>query len=185
MIPYVGKEIFSLQDVQKHYPKIFRLADLKNKKVLNFQKEELDKLKQYWGSYKTISELKEIATARGYYDFLWVIDNATTAACSWGWQASDTHILLDRMKNASIDPWQISNVVGDFISELQGHGYVEITRPDGSNFLVYDPAGKKKPRKIKETSIVTFEDDDEGDRSLEVPDDDYDDYGATPGQLEF
>lgn len=185
MLPYEGSKIFTLQDVKNYYPPFFNLKDLKRKEVLKFRQEELKKLKDFWGVYKKPQELQDIATARAYYNYLWVIDNATATCCSWGWQASDTHFLFERMQKAGIDPWQVSNVTGNFISNLQGHGFVEVTRPDKTIFLMYDPAGKGKPWKITEHSVPVCEEY-EDDKKNEVPaDDDYDDFGAAPGQLDF
>lgn len=184
MIPYLGDKIQKLADVANSYPEFFNLKDLKRKEVLKFRREELEKLKVFWGTFRSTADLQEQALAKAYYDFLWVIDNATKTACSWGWQASDTHLLLKRMQKANRNPWEISNVVGDFLSALPGHGFVTMRSQDGRTFLVYDPEGKKKSRTIKEISVAVYED--EYDEPNEAPDDDdFDDYGAAPGEIAF
>ena len=183
MTPYLVDKIQKLSDVAKMYPDFFNLKDLKRKEVLKFRKEELEKLKKFWGTSKNTIELQDLALAKGYYDFLWVIDNATKTACCWGWEATDTHLLLNRMKQAGVNPWQISNVVGDFLSNLKGHGFVERVGRDGP-FLLYDPAGKKKYVSIKKNSVVIYEGEDK--ELNEAPDDDdFDDVGAAPGEMCF
>lgn len=183
MIPYEIEKIQRLSDVAKTYPEFFNLKDLKRKEVLKFRKEQLGNLKKCWGTSKTTFEVQDLALAKGYYDFLWVIDNATKTACSWGWQATDTHLLLNRMKKAGINPWQISDAAGNFLSNLKGHGFVEIVGRDGP-FLMYDPAGKKKSVSIKKISVAIYEGEDK--ELNEAPDDDdFDDVGAAPGEIYF
>jgi hypothetical protein len=183
MIPYLGEKIQKLSDVANLYPEFFNLKDLRRKEVLNFRKQELEKLKKHWGTSKTTMELQDLALAKGYYSFLWVIDNATKTACSWGWQATDTHLLLNRMKQAGVNPWQISDVVGDFLSNMKGHGFVERTGKYGP-FLVYDPEGKKKSVSNKKISVVIYEGEDK--ELNEAPDeDDFNDVGAAPGEVYF
>lgn len=178
MIPY--KEINSFEEVKLEYPKYFDFQFLRRKETIKFYNEELEKLQNFWGPYKKPQELKDIALARALYDFLWCVDNITTTMSSWGWKPADILILRARMKSAGYDPFSISDVVGEYLYNLKGHGFVEITRPDGTIFLAYDPKGVKKPRKVKtddgfEEEKVMWEDRELN--PLEIPEDDnYDDW---------
>lgn len=185
MIPYKGEEIFSMQDVQDAYPKYFSLQDLKKRQVKKFYKTELEKVTTYWSFYKSKAELREIATARALYNFLWCIDNVTTTLMSWGWDSSDILILMGRMRSAGFDPWSISDAAGEFLSSLKGHGFNEIERKDGTLYLVYDPKGHGRDYKPKKESDAFIEKYDEPADNLLPEDDGWDDKGARPGEREF
>lgn len=179
MIPYEIEKVSNLEDVREKYPQYFYLPFLKRKEAIKFYNEELEKLKTYWGDCKKIQELQDIARARALYNYLWCIDNITITMTSWGWKSDDILILIRRMKLAGHDPWTVSDITGEYLHNLRGHGFIEITRPDGSVFTAYDPEGKKKPRKVKskedfEEENILWEDQEKN--PFEVSEeDDYDD----------
>lgn len=179
MIPYEKEKIFNLENVREKYPQYFYLPFLKRKEAIKFYIEELEKLQSYWGQHKNPQELQEIARARALYNYLWCIDNITATMVSWGWESTDILTLIKRMKAAGYNPWTISDAAGEYLSNLRGHGFVEITRPDGTTFNRYDPEGKKKPRKVKdkeeyEEEKIFYEDREKNPHEVSEKDD-YDD----------
>lgn len=185
MIPYYGEKIFKLSDVEIYYPKYFDLQSLKRKQVKKFYTEELEKLTAFWSFYKSKSELREIAQARALYDFLFCVDNITSTMASWGWDPNDILTLMARMRAAGYEPYSISDAAGEYLSNLHGHGFIEIERKDGTSYPVYDPKGHGRDHKMKREPAAFMEEYDEPAANLLPEDDGYDDKGARPGELDF
>lgn len=185
MLPYLAEKIFNLEDVKEHYPNYFDIQFLKRKQVKKFYTEELEKLLKYWTFYKTKNELREIATARALYDFLWCIENVTSTMISYGWDPSDILTLMGRMRTVDYDPYSISDATGEYLNSLPGHGYIEIERKDGSSYMAYNPKGKGRNHKMKGEPDAFIEEYDEPSANFLPDDDDWDDKGARPGELEF
>lgn len=156
MIPNKIDEIKNLEDVKREYPKFFNLKLLKDLRVKKLIKEELEKLMQEEKDYcefysetvlsdsKLKAKLSPIAEAKGLYMYHWHRDHVASQMFSWGWHFEDFDRLIMQMKAKGYEPYSVTeDTVGEYLYQLPGHGYTEITLPNGrDSFSAYDPTGK-------------------------------------------
>lgn len=152
MIPF--KNVNTLEEVKKEYPRFFDLKFLRNEKVKKFTEEELNLLVEdsldeaaYKGVRpKSVSKLRIIhlptAQAKALYHYLWAIDHITDQMVKWGWDSKDIVILIKRMEKAGYDPYSTTeDTAGQFIESLKGHGFKKVITKYGDEFTVYNPKG--------------------------------------------
>ena len=152
MIPF--KNVNTLEEVKKEYPKLFDLAFLNNKEVKKFTEEELNLLVEdsldeaaFKGVRpKSTKQLKilhlQTAQAKALYHYYWSIDHVFDQLTKWGWDGKDIFILIRRMEKAGYDPYSTTeDTAGQFIESLKGYGFKKVTTKYGDEFTVYNPKG--------------------------------------------
>jgi len=101
------------------------------------------RLKEWEGySAAVLNELYKVSEAKGVYDYLWAIDHINDQMIKWGWDLHDISTLIRRMIKAGYNPWSLTaDTVGDYIYNLSGHGFYEVSINNEEPFLAYDPHG--------------------------------------------
>lgn len=150
MIPF-NYNIKTLEDVQNEF-KFLDVKEFLNKAdVIKLAEKEFKELKadeEYYSGRKISKArlviMKEVATAKGLYKFLWAVENTTDVMLKWGWNQTDIVKLMDKAKKAGYNPYDDTrNGVGEYIESLPGYGYSMKTIKN-KTFRAYDPWGNKQ-----------------------------------------
>jgi len=143
MIPF-NYNIKTLEDVQKEFS-FFDVKEFLNKAdVIKLAEKEFKELKadeEYYSGRKIskarLAIIKEVATSKGLYRFLWAVENTTDCMLKWGWKATDIVTLIDKAKKAGFNPYdETDDNVGHYIESIPGYGYSMKTIKD-KTFHVY------------------------------------------------
>lgn len=137
MIPF-NYHIKTLDDVQKAYHYLNPNDFINKADAVKLIEKEFKKLKsdeEYYSGRKiskaTLTIMREVATAKGLYRYLWGIENATEVMLKWGWKATDIVVLMDKAKKAGFNPYdEKDDAVGHYIETIPGYGYTMKTVKD-------------------------------------------------------
>lgn len=143
MLPY-NYNIKTMDDVRKAYNYLNPLDFINKADAIKLIEKEYRALKadeEYYTNRKipkaTLIIMKEVATCRGLYRYLWGVENTTEVMLKWGWKASDIVTLMEKAKKAGFNPFnEKDDAVGHYIESIPGYGYTMKTVED-KTFTVY------------------------------------------------